>query len=173
MKRIVLLFLSLFILISFVVCSGSVPRRSDTDLEFWIAENVDDVDLSQYTEKYGLMGGREYYGSGYVPTVDENGEQIDPEHCVIYTVTSYPDYLSEKKHITRITITDPTVAVYGLTLNSSEADIRSVMEKEGFKLKEYENSYGSTYVKGKFSFHFTEECMRISVDVSNIMGIQF
>jgi hypothetical protein len=82
------------------------------------------VDFSDYQEKFGLMGGREYYGSGYIPTTNENGEQIDPEHCVIYTVTSYPDYSSGKSHITRIAITDPAVELFGLTLNSSKNDIK-------------------------------------------------
>ena len=61
-----------------------------TNLEFWIAQNVDNVDWSKYQEKYGIMGGREFYGTGYAPTLDEWGQQVDPEHCVIYTVTSYP-----------------------------------------------------------------------------------
>ena len=63
-----------------------------TNLEFWIAQNVDNVDWSKYQEKYGIMGGREFYGTGYTLTLDESGQQVDPEHCVIYTVTSYPDY---------------------------------------------------------------------------------
>ena len=69
--------------------NNKVPRP-DTNLEFWICDNVETVDFSDYQEKFGLMGGREYYGSGYIPTTNENGEQIDPEHCVIYTVHPIP-----------------------------------------------------------------------------------
>ena len=29
-------------------------KKVDTNLEFWIAENVDKVDFSQYQEKYGI-----------------------------------------------------------------------------------------------------------------------
>ena len=97
-----------------------------TNLEFWIAENVDDVDFSKYQIKYGMMGGTEYYGTGYVPTVDEYGQQVDPEHCVIYTVTSYPDYANKEQHITHIYITDPQIEFYGITLNSSFEDFASL-----------------------------------------------
>ena len=142
--------------------------RPDTNLEFWICDNVETVDFSDYQKKFGLMGGREYYGSGYIPTTNENGEQIDPEHCVIYTVTSYPDYSSGKSHITKITITDPAVELFGLTLNSSKNDIHSTMENNGFKLKGYYE-----YEKGKVHIRFTDNCIMISVDVSNFFGIQF
>ena len=45
--------------------------QPQTNLEFWIAENVDNVDFSDYQIKYGMMGGTEYYGTGYIPEVDE------------------------------------------------------------------------------------------------------
>ncbi len=161
------------VLLLFTSCGTNMTKPDDTDLEFWITENVDNVDFSGYEVRYGLMGGREYYGSGYVPTVDENGEQKDPDQCVIYTVTSYPDYSSGKSHITRIFISDPSVKVYGLTFNSSNDDIKTKMESSGFKLKQYENSYGLNYVKGKISIHFTEKSISIKAEVTNIFGIQF
>jgi len=168
MKKVYVLMFAVMLLLT-----GCGLPRPETDLEFWIAENVDNVDFSEHEPKYGIMGGREYYGSGYVPTVDENGEQRDPEQCVIYTVTSYPDYSSGKSHITRILITDPTVKVYGLTFNSSKEDIKSTMESNGFKLKEYENSNGQRFEKGKFYIRFSEKSIVISANVTNILGIQF
>jgi len=84
----------------------------NTNLEFWIAENVDDVDFLNYQMKYGMMGGKMYYGTGYVPTLDEYNQQVDPEQCVIYTVTSYPDYVNKTQHITRIEITDHSSSVH-------------------------------------------------------------
>ena len=143
------------------------PGKPETNLEFWITENVDDVDFSDYEPRFGLMGGKEYYGSGYIPTTDENGEQVDPEECVIYTVTSYPDYASRKQHITRISITDPAINVYGLTINSTWSEISSTMKKEGFKPK------GSGYVKGKVYIDFSSMEIHIRVDVTNIFGFQF
>lgn len=153
-----------------ILCiSNRIPKK-ESNLEFWIAENVENVDFSNYQEKFGLMGGREYYGTGYVPTTNENGEQTDPEECVIYTVTSYPDHISNKRHVTRIYITDPSITIYGLTLNSPADEIETVMRNHGFK-----NSYGQglTYTKGKVTIRFSQEAIRINVKVSNFFRIQF
>lgn len=144
-----------------------------SNLEFWIAENVDDIDLSNYQIKYGRMGGTEYYGTGYIPTVDEVGQQVDPEHCVLFTVTSYPDYSSKTKHITYISITDPKIEVYGLTLNSTQEEIRYQMEeKSGFSIEELgENTLVAR--KGDYTFSFSPRKITIRVNVTNKLGIVF
>ena len=49
-------------------------KEEGSSLEFWLTENVDDVDFSKYQRRYGLYGGWEYYGTGYVPTESENGQ---------------------------------------------------------------------------------------------------
>ena len=144
-----------------------------SNLEFWIAENVDDVDFSNYQIKYGMMGGTEYYGTGYVPTIDENGQQVDPEHCVLFTVTSYPDYSSKSQHITYISITDPSIEVYGLTINSTQAEIRYQMEeKNGYVIEELG---GNTLVarKGDYTFSFSPNEITLRVNVTNKQGIIF
>lgn len=172
MKKAIVFLLSLLLLISLAGCSRKLAKP-ETNLEFWIAENVEDVDFSAYQQRYGLMGGREYYGEGYMPTLDENGEQIDPEECVIYTVTKYPDYTSRNSHITRILITDPNVTVYGLTINSSNEDIKSTMENNGFRTKEIGNMGNVEWVKGKFSIRFSKDSIGIRVEVSNFWKVQF
>ena len=146
--------------------------QSVTGLEFWIAENVDDVDFSKYQIKYGMMGGTEYYGTGYVPTVDEYGQQVDPEHCVIYTVTSYPDYANREQHITHIYITDPKIEFYGITLNSSFEDFEYYIQNQGFEIT-HSNENSRTAEKGKFSITITKEWIRIRVEVENKDGIIF
>ncbi len=159
-------------LLSFILLLPScTPRPSEPehDLEFWIAENVDSFDFSGYQQKYGLFGGYEYYGTGYVPTLDENGQQIDPEHCVVYTVTNYPDYSSNSRHITRITITDPAVKIYGLSISSSVDEIKSVMTAEGFTVTE--SGAGVRAEKGKIRFTFSGESITISAEVTNHFGI--
>lgn len=173
MKKVWIFLGCMVLLLSFVGCTDQKLERPETNLTFWIAENVDQVDFSEYQEKYGIMGGRQYYGLGYLPTLAEDGSQVDPEACVIYTVTAYPDYSSSSKHVTCISITDPSVSVYGLTLRSATDAIRHVMADNGFQLEKTENSYGQIYRKGKFSIHFTEDCIRIRVDVTNQKGIQF
>ena len=143
-----------------------------TNLEFWIGENVDGFDFSAYHEKYGMFGGNEYYGKGYVPTVDENGEQVDPQYCVIYTVTSYPDYSDNEQHVTGIYITDPEISFYGISLNSSFAEFEELIKAKGFEITG-SNENHRTAVKGKYSITFTKEWILIRVDVENKYGIEF
>ena len=51
------------------------------------------------------------------------------KHCVIYTVTSYPDYSDYAQHITHIYITDPAIEFYGLSRNSSFEDFDYIMKQ--------------------------------------------
>ena len=175
MKKAIVFLLSLLLLISLAGCSRKLAKP-ETNLEFWIAENVEDVDFSKYQEhyRYGFMGsGRTYYGTGYVPTTDEDGKQVAPESYVIYTVAPFPDVTSRKCHITGISITDPNVNVYGLTVNSSSEEIKETMERNGFKAVEVGNMGNVEWVKGKFSIRFSEDSIGIRVEVSNFWKVQF
>ena len=148
------------------------PAQTTTSLEFWIAENVDNVDFSKFQEKYGLFGGREYFGTSYVPTIDENGQQVDPEHCVIYTVTSYPDYSDKEQHITGIYITDPNVEFYGITLGCTFEEFTELILLQGFAIIESNKNVVSAR-HGKVWITFTTEWIRIGVEVTNDQGIIF
>lgn len=176
MKRIITLLLCVIVLMTLAGCSSNKLEKPETNLEFWIGENVDDVDFSQYQEhyRYGFMGsGRQYYGTGYVPTTDEDGKQLDPEYCVIYTVAPFPYYTSKKCHITEIYISDPDVTVYGLTINSSNEDIQEIMTSNGFESVEIGNMGYKEWVKGKYRVRFFDGYMGIKVDVRNFWKIQF
>lgn len=142
-----------------------------SNLEFWIAENVDNVDFSAYQEKYGMFGGRQYYGKGYVPSEDQDG-QVDPEHCVIYTVTSYPDYADKSQHITCIEITDPKITVCGITVNSSFEEFERIVLAYGMELEETNGNY-RTARQGKFSISIDGERITLRVEVENKDGIIF
>ncbi len=149
-------------------CTYRIDKPQNTNLEFWITEQTDSWNLEGYQPKYGMFGGRQYYGTGYTPTYDENDRQIDPEFCVIYTITSYPDHSSNKSAITEIYISDPEVYVYGLTLNSDDEEIKKVMKEEGFK-----NTENLIFTKNKVEIRFGDKDITISYDVSNVFGIQF
>ena len=151
---------------------GMTPMRPTTNLEFWIADNVDNVDFSKFQEKYGLFGGREFYGTGYEPTIDEDGQQVDSEHCVIYTVTSYPDYSDKEQHITGIYITDPNVEFYGITLGCTFEEFTELIQKQGFAITES----GDAFVQAQMAnvwITFTAERIQIGVEVTNDQGIVF
>lgn len=166
MKKFIILLISAILLLS---SCASHPIEPEHDLEFWITQNVTDFDFSLYQPKYGIMGGWEYYGTGYVPTLDENGQQLDPEHCVIYTVTNYPDYSSNSLCITRITITDPAVKVYGLSMTSTHEDIRSTMTAEGFTVTESGTALKAE--KDNLRFMFSKDSIIVNAAVTNHFGI--
>ncbi len=162
------------ILIIFILLLPSCtprPIEPEHDLEFRITQDVNDFDFSAYQQRYGLFGGYEYYGTGYLPTLDENGQQLDPEHCVIYTVTNYPDYSSNSLCITRITITDPAVTVYGLSISSTPEQIRSTMTAEGFTVTGSGTALRAE--KGKIRFTFSAEAITINAEVTNHFGIVY
>ena len=177
MKKWMCLLCAILLILPLVGCGDDISDFSEppSNLEFWIAQNVDDVDFSKYQMKYGRMGGDDYYGSGYVPTLDENGEQVDPEHCVIYTVTAYPDYASKKRHITYISITDPAITVYGLTVNSTAEEVRYELEERcGIDFEIEELGVGTLVARhGKYTFSFSPGVITIRVEVTNKLGIQF
>ena len=179
MKRCIVFLAILILIFSLCACDSSPVSHNknqlpkpNTNLEFWIGENVDNVDFSNYQEKYGMFGGHEYYGSGYAPTFDENQQPIDPEHCVLYTVTSYPDYSDKEQHITHIYITDPDVEFYGINLHSSFDDFERLMIEQGFVITSANENH-RTVEKDKFSITITKEWIRIRVEVENKEGIIF
>ena len=148
-------------------------ERPDTNLDFWIADNVDNVDFSEYTYK-GLMGGWSYYGKEYDIARDEYDQPIAPEHYVLYTVTNFPDYSDKAEHITDIRITDPEIYIYGsLTVESSFEDFKRVMEQNGFEIVE-KSEYSCRMKKGKFTISLTpHHHLLIMVEVENREGIYF
>ena len=178
-RRILTAILAAMLLLTLFGCGENGFEKPDTNLEFWICDNEADIDLSNCKARYGMMGGQEYYGSAYTPTINEDGEQTDPEECVIYTITSYPDYSDKTQRITRITITDPAVNVYGLTVKSTADEIETAMKKYGFKTVEAgaawnpDNPYGLLYKKGKINLNFYDNRIIIAVCVSNKTGIMF
>ena len=154
---------------SFIVYRNYLPNPH-TNLEFWVVERVKKGDFKDCSPKYGMFGGDQYYGSEYIPEITEGNMQIDPEYCVIYTVTAYPDYMFNNRYVTGIYITDPKIEIYGLTINSSKEDIIKTLKKKGFIVKE---GNGVIAKRGKFTINFYDNSISIRAEKSNIMGIQF
>ncbi len=171
MKRFIVIIFSIILCFVLLPSCGRHLNEPDHNLEFWIAENVDDFDFSNHQPKYGIMGGWEYYGIGYAPTLGEDGQQIDPEHCVIYTVTNYPDYSNNSRHVTRIEITDPAVKIYGLSISSTVEEIKSIMTAEGFTVTESGTAVRAE--RDNFRFTFSKDKITISAEVTNHLGIVY
>ncbi len=143
-----------------------LSRPADTNLEFWITESVEDGDFEGHEQLFGLFGGNEYLGEGYV-FAEHGSEQVFPEHYVRYTVTSYPDYAYGTPAVTRIVITDPEVRVYGLTVDSAWEEVNEVMRSHGYRINE------DGYTKCGVRIVFREGMITISVEVRNLFSIQF
>ena len=131
MKKLSLVFLILFSML--LLCSCSKPsfkpdekvffsRPKDTNLEFWISEKFVASDFAA-CEEYPSTFNTMYYGTGY--------KQGD-EKCVVYTIGSYSPNGEEGSYITDITISDPDVFVYALTINSSVEEFETKMQSNGF-----------------------------------------
>ncbi len=144
------------------------PRPEDTELEYWIGQDVTDVDWTGHACMPGF-GVCAYLGEGYRP--DGQGEW--PTARVTYEVTAWPDYSDGGSYVTRIFITDPAVSVYGLTVNSDFRQFRRVMESKGYTV-EAVNENTVRAARGGFIFSLTPgELLTVRAHVTNRRGIVF
>ena len=161
--------------------SGEMPKN--TSLEFWITEDVKDRDWTGHDEIYGWMGAREFLGSGYKKNEDPTGSNQHPEHYVSYVITAWPDYADGGEFVTDITVTDPDVTVYGLTIESTYEEFDAVFEPLGYELS-WSNGAIKTRVATKdgITFRLTRAVeenpdvvpqIRISAEVTNREGIVY
>ena len=161
--------------------SGEMPKN--TSLEFWITEDVKDYDRTGHDEIYGWMGAREFLGSGYKKTQDEDGSDQHPEHYVSYVITAWPDYADGGEFVTDITVTDPAVTVYGLTIASTYEEFDAVFESLGYELSWGEGAIKTRVAtKDGIAFRLTRAVednpdvvpvFRITAEVTNREGIVF
>ena len=90
---------------------------------------------------------------------------------MIYTLTNYPDYSSNSRHVTRIEITDPAVRVYGLSISSTVEEIKSIMTAEGFTVTESGTAVSAE--RDNFRFTFSKDKITIRAEVTNHLGIVY
>lgn len=134
---------------------------SDTNLEFWIDQDVSGVEFDwkhsvPYEEKT-------YLGSKYSIVV-ENNERVLPEHYVYYQLSNNS---STSVYVNKIYITDPTVTVYGLTIESERSKIIETIEQEGFVIRDIMSSdmvvATKVYWDRQYVIYFTANSIRIEV----------
>ena len=160
---------------------GEMPEN--TSLEFWITEDAKDRDWTGHDEIYGWMGAREFLGSGYKKNEDPTGSNQHPEHYVSYVITAWPDYADGGEFVTDITVTDPVVMVYGLTIESTYEEFDAVFEQLGYELSWSEGAIKTRVAtKEGITFGLTRAVednsdvvpqIRISAEVTNREGIVF
>ena len=161
--------------------SGEMPKN--TSLEFWITEDVKDQDWTGHDEIYGWMGAREFLGSGYKKNEDPTGSNQHPEHYVSYVITAWPDYADGGEFVTDITVTDPDVKVYGLTIASTYEEFDAVFEPLGYELSWSDGAIETRVAtKNGITFRLTRAVddnpnvipmFRVSAEVTNREGIVY
>ena len=163
--------------------NNDLTQPKNTTLEFWITEDVKDQDWTGYDEIYGWMGAREFLGSGYKKTQDGDGCDQPPKYYVSYVITAWPDYADGGQFVTDITVTDPVVKVYGLTIESTFEEFDAVFESLGYELSWGEGAIKTRVAtKDGITFRLTRAVeenpdvvpqFRISAEVTNREGIVF
>ncbi len=89
-------------------------KPQDTQLQYWITEDVSSADFSAYMANNAVPWATLYYSDGYS---DENSEYV------AYTVSAYPDYADQGSFITGIFVTDLNTKIIGnLTAASSVSE---------------------------------------------------
>ena len=161
--------------------SGEMPKN--TSLEFWITEDVKDQDWTGHDEIYGWMGAREFLGSGYKKIEDTDSSDQHPEHYVSYVITAWPDYADGGQFVTDITVTDPAVTVYGLTIASTYEEFDTVFEQLGYELSWSDGAVETRVAKKDgITIRLTravednpdvDPVLRISAEITNREGIVF
>ena len=150
--------------------------NENTNLEIDLLTKVED---NLFDENYDIIPGfgiTGYFNKKYGENYQENSDAIDA--CsVIYHVTSYPDAMFGKAHITGIEITDPEIHIYGFYVGDSVADFESLLLVKKYK-KFYEAERVMKFEKGKveirIGINYEEQTIRsiyVGVDGTNIFGI--
>jgi hypothetical protein len=184
MKLIALILALTMLLANFSSCSGkeTTPEMPEgTTLEFWITQDVSDADFSDYYEIMGWIGAKQYYGSGYLPVLNEDEYEVEvvPEYYVKYKITAWPDYADGGQYITSIDFNDPKVTVYGLTVDSSYDEFERIFSEMGYELSNDSSETFERYTASKNGISFSLETVdgkqsfSIYAEVTNKTGIVF
>lgn len=174
--------LCLILLLATQSCTSIVnlylEKPTNTNLKYWITERVSSQDLLDNGCTYlpGWFGAEEYLDSKYEPIQEEGRMATAPDIHVTYLITGYPDTLDDRA-ITRISITDPTIIVYGLTMDSSSEDIANRMKQVGGKKLDSgeatDDNEHYSYLIGNCTFVFSKVSIYISAPVTNKYNIVY
>ena len=118
-------------------CGGNkdvkIEKPEDTNLEYWL---LDSPNKKEWTK----LGSNIYLAATYKPIFDEDGKATAPEDAVIYYIDNYPISEIGFKKIDGVAITDPSIYVWGLTINSTKEDAIEVLSKLGFSIESNDKS---------------------------------
>ena len=136
MKKLIALTLLLCTLALLLSSCGDnkIEKPEDTNLEYWL---FDTPDMSDYTEIFSNHPSKEsFLAKGYEAIIDEKGRLREPDKAVVYDIQMYPyaDLNYGSKRVSCITITDPSIYVWGLNIYSTREEIIKTLEEVGYKI---------------------------------------
>lgn len=141
-----------------------LEKPEDTNLEFWITQNVIDFTFSDYFIYDESIYSFRFYGKGYEPFINDAGVWEDPKYCVKYLVSGYPNYKSIYKSITEIVITDPNITFYGISLNSSVDDFERILKDLRYKIT-VSDDFMYVATRGNIVISLSEKYLKIKATV--------
>ncbi len=169
MKKIIALILLLctFTLMLSSCGSEKIEKPEDTNLEYWLLDKLDTDNAILLKTFYGS---ELYLDSKYQPIIDEDGNYSKPENCVVYYIKNYPlADLGITKRISAIVITDPKVNMFGLTLHSTQKEVVTALERNGFTI-----SFSAGRIYGELGRYTVTvaigEAMSISYETPSIIA---
>ena len=155
-------------------------KPTETDLDYWVSERKTSgqMEAEGHTCIPGWFGAEEYLDKKYDAKMVD-GMPREPDIRITYLISGYPDAL-DRSAITRIEITDPTIRVCGLTIESTLDEIVSKMQNSGFntRIEDFQNvtniicgngCYAVSFSKAKADF--VECAIRIQALTTNITGV--
>ncbi len=155
---------------------GMMPEDV-SGLDFWILYDAKDEKFEDYRiwPGFGVTG---YVPEKYFPEDDEDSRYVPSNgEYVRYGVTAWPDYSDGGRYVTGITIAGAhDVSVFGLTVDSSFAEVREKLTAKGFTENDVEvDTFVSfTSPDGKYWISFGSSGMiRITAPVGNRNHIIF
>lgn len=135
--------------------SSVLTKPSDAAISFWIDDEVSDSEKAKMTYISNCLGGiGEYLDSAYSATKDGD-DYVLPKVHVSYMLTKKDDLTKEGNVVTAISISDPSITVYGLSMSSTEDEVTAKMESLSFTL-DCQECTGSARIwsKGNCSIYF-------------------
>lgn len=158
-------------------------KPENTSLDLWMLQDTEKLDLSEYESIPGWFGAEEIYGKGYEPILVDGEGLTDPEYCVKYLISAWPDYSDGGEFVTHITITDPKVTFFGLTIEDSPEEFDRVLKEKGFthwetsEMLDPNTEYKEVWDNGLYDITLSKEngkCLvTIYAAVTNRNGIMF
>lgn len=146
--------------------STPVPKEIDINnrpkgyyLNYWLKDEVDITTLDQsliYEIRYG--GTVVFLDSNYEFIIEQEEKKLSENYVLYYTNL-------EQTKVRGIEIKDPSISLYGLSMNSDKEDIDKTLTNMGFSY--YQGVIGSfpTYIKDNFEISIDKYNMILFVNL--------